>query len=293
MNITFFNIENLFYFHHKKHSYQCSPAKLLHLKKAFEDLDADIYCLCEIGGAESLINFNKDYLDDNYVISLIPGNSDRGIELSYLIHKRVLNKYSYFQKSNKEYLLPLKNNHTEPSKFSRDVAEFHLFEGTNNTPLLILLGVHLKSQLDSEGKDPQGRFQRTAEVLGLIEIYSHISKQNPNTPILIMGDFNGIAQKEHSAVEFLPIYEQTPLLDIFEITKLPLEERNTFKGRPPYETNPFLQLDYIFLDPKFASLFDGSKIHRFTDVANRPLVLSSIPSTTWPSDHNPISIVLK
>src|SRR5665213_3897009 len=64
-----------------------SLLKTLWLADSLIFIDADIVCLNEIGGQESLTNFAKLFLGGKYVPYLLEGNSDRGIDIGYLVKK--------------------------------------------------------------------------------------------------------------------------------------------------------------------------------------------------------------
>src|ERR1700722_7482176 len=64
-----------------------SLSKTLWLADSLIHLDADLVFLKQVGGQESLVNFAKLFLHDPYSPLLIEGNSDRGIDVGYLIKK--------------------------------------------------------------------------------------------------------------------------------------------------------------------------------------------------------------
>ncbi|NJL24757.1 MAG: hypothetical protein HC902_06040 [Calothrix sp. SM1_5_4] len=135
-----------------------SLSKTLWLADSLLDINADIVCLNEVGGEESIRNFAKYFLKDRYTPHLIEGNSDRGIDIGYLVKKEFSPKVELRTHKNRplNFLYP----HEAPPKthyFSRDCAELRVFSGAPSTPALIILLVHLKSKLDPDGIDPQGR----------------------------------------------------------------------------------------------------------------------------------------
>ena len=67
----------------------------------------DILMMCEVGGLESLKNFNKLFLDNKYDLALIEGNSDRNIDVGFLIKKDFPLHYNI--KSHKSISLVLKS----------------------------------------------------------------------------------------------------------------------------------------------------------------------------------------
>ncbi|MEY4617018.1 MAG: hypothetical protein RJB66_1978 [Pseudomonadota bacterium] len=276
-------------------------SKLLKLKKHLLEIDADLVLLTEVGGEESLKNFNQFFLNGDYRLALIEGNSDRSIDVGFLIHKRVPSHFNII--SNKD--LPInfwyaheRNIEGQPSqKFSRDVAELHLFDRDMSQPFLIALLTHLKSPLDPEGIDPMGIARRTAEFKALIEIYNKVQKQFPKTPIIVCGDMNGNASRHDTEKEFLGFYEATDLDDILELAKKPAEERNTFYPLKSGTLLPGRQIDFAFLSTRAQRLLELSTacVYRY-EIANRGRPLG--PQTyeekiNLPSDHYPLVFELK
>ena len=62
--------------------------KTIHLANTLKNTNSDIIMLCEVGGLESLKNFNLLFLNNEYSPILIEGNSDRNIDVGFLIKKR-------------------------------------------------------------------------------------------------------------------------------------------------------------------------------------------------------------
>ena len=85
--------------------YENKPLKkCLEIAEIIRSENPDVFMLCEVGGHESLNNFNRLFLDDKYHTALIEGNSDRNIDVGFLIKKeRKLNYTSFVQ--NYEYRL--------------------------------------------------------------------------------------------------------------------------------------------------------------------------------------------
>jgi hypothetical protein len=236
--------------------------------------------LCEVGGIESLEVFNQKYLSNQFKAFLIAGNSDRGIEIGYLVKKSLPFTFQHI-------------SHREQS-FSRDVSELRIYK--NNSLQLIILLAHLKSKWDREGNDPNGFLKRSLEVNALLEIYHKLELEFPECPIIIAGDMNGVAQKNNCEREFREVYKKTTCLDLLEIIKTPEESRVTFvhfskDGKPEH-----LQLDYIFLPLTLQDKVkkEESGIYHFKDQAQRPLPLplNSFERYALPSDHYPLVLAL-
>ncbi len=216
--------------------------KTLEMAKALTDINADIILLCEVGGIESLQNFNTHFLNGAYSPCLIEGNSDRHIDVGFLVRKNL--PFYFDLVSNKERLIqflypherdslqagyPVKNGKSFQShKFSRDVVELHLFQKEKDKPFLILLLTHLKSRLDPERIDPFGFERRQAELKTLLEIYKELTARFPFVPLMVAGDMNGNASVTATDEEFKTLYAETDLQDVLEIAGVPVADRPTF-----------------------------------------------------------------
>ena len=59
-------------------------AKVQGIQKLIHSTQADILLFTEVGGKESLINFNKYFLKNEYTVFHFNSNSDRGIDVGVL-----------------------------------------------------------------------------------------------------------------------------------------------------------------------------------------------------------------
>lgn len=274
-----------------------------------QENDPDVILFCEVGGQESLSNFNKLFLNDAYSPALVEGNSDRNIDLGFLIKKKQGFYFDLFSNKNRpiNFLYPHERevldvvsgipNQKPSHKFSRDVAELHCFLRDREKPFLIFLLAHLKSQLDRDRIDPQGFERRQAELITLTQIYNELHAKHPTTPIAVCGDFNGSARKSKLDPEFKTLYEKTDLVDLSEWAGVPESDGATFYqvGRAP---NPEgRQIDYCFASPNLIPFVKPASfsVYRFKDP--RGVVLD--PPTTiegkqiLPSDHYPLKFEIK
>lgn len=263
-----------------------SKEKCLMLGKTILDTDADIVMVTEVGGPESLHNFAKFVLQDKYHSMSLPSNSDRGIDLGYLVKKDL--KVELDLKTYIDYELPF------PAKrFSRDVLQLDIKE--NGTLKMILLLVHIKSKLDMKRADFEGRSRRTLEVKGLVEIYQKLEKLN--VPILIGGDFNGHAGEIDTEEEFKPIYAHTDLKDIAYLAQIPEEERFSYIYFTRGGNRFVQQIDYLFISEKYAHLIEKAEcgFPRYTNLSGSPLPIPKRmeQKSTLPSDHYPFLATLK
>jgi hypothetical protein len=270
--------------------------KLLKLKAYLTEIDADVILLTEVGGEESLRNFSQLFLNNDYRVALIEGNSDRSIDVGFLIHKRLSSHFSIV--SNKErsinFWYPHERNGTgQPShKFSRDAAELHLFETDINKPYLIFLLTHLKSPLDPEGIDPFGAARREAELKALLEIYKRLRGQFPLVPIVVAGDLNGNAGRKDTDKEFVDLYKTSDLEDVLELAQKPSEQRVTFYPLKNGTLLPGRQIDYALLSANAQRFLEKIKTEVFRyDIPfrARPLGPQTVEEKQGlPSDHYPL-----
>ncbi len=319
LRIATLNAQNLFllddpYEYQKKTILKkFQPNKPLHktidLGKAILEMDPDILMISEVGGEESLCNFNSKYCNNYFSPTLIKGNSDRGIDLGFLIKRGMPFSYNHYTHKNRSinfnYEFEKKENEKkkkqnlppsyQPHRFSRDIAELRIFpKGQNETPILILLSVHLKSQLDFGGYDENGSKRRRAELKTLIDVYLKLQKKYDNkVPILIGGDFNGNAQFSNSDPEFQYLYEKTDLKDILELIDIPVNQRSTLLHSTSNNEKKSLQFDYIFLSEKLKPVIrqKDSGIYRYKDPETGvPLPFPQDDSDLrhFPSDHYPL-----
>lgn len=283
--------------------YENKPLKkCFELQKALNEIQADIILLCEVGGSESLSNFNEYFLDKKYSPALIEGNSDRNIDVGFLV-KKDLNFY-YDLLSNKHrpinYLYPHERQSADTGypmkitshKLSRDCVELRLFERDREKPFLIFLLTHLKSRLDPERKDPGGQERRSAELKTVIEIYSELVKKYPQTPVSLCGDFNGDASKQTPDQEFKLIYDSTDLEDVLELSQIKKENRSTFFQIRNAGRSDGKQIDYCFINEPLKKFLkkEACHVYRYKDEFGFNI---DFPGTLdaklqLPSDHYPV-----
>jgi endonuclease/exonuclease/phosphatase family metal-dependent hydrolase len=182
--------------------------------------------------------------------------------------------------------------------FSRDVAELRFFKPDESKPSLVILLTHLKSKLDPEGKDFEGKLRRAAELKTLLQIYQDVKSETENqVPIIIAGDFNGQAHRVSCEPEFEPLLQTTDLREVLTLVDYGLENRVSQIQFPRDGSRRLLQLDYIFVSPHLEDklIKDGTFIYRFkSDLkVELPLPASIDQSNTLPSDHYPVVATFK
>lgn len=202
--------------------------KIAAIARTILDEDFDFVGLCEVGGIETLANFNKYYLDNRYECYLHQENSNRGIFVGALVKKGVFT------------VLEARNM---SSVFSRNLLRIRL--AAHGVELAVFV-VHLKAQ---HGQD-MGIEQRIAEVRQLCAL---VERQR----CVVMGDFNGILIRGENQFEYDPFLE-LPFRDVLEAMDVPPHARFShfyFRREEP----SFSQLDYIFCSSDLAVL-DGGMI---------------------------------
>lgn len=283
--------------------YENKPLKkCFELSRAFFEINADVIMLCEVGGLESLKNFNEYFLNSQYSPILIEGNSDRNIDVGFLIRKSM--PFYYNLLSNKSRLINYLYPHERQSqqsgiplkvtshKFSRDCAELRLFERDQDKPFLIFLLTHLKSRLDPDRIDPGGAERRSAEFKAVLEIYKELKSQFKDVPIVVAGDFNGNASRLNTDEEFQELYTLTDLEDVLEMAQVRQEDRATFYQVRNGGKSEGRQIDFCFSNESMKKFISPKKslVYRYKDefgfAYDTPGTLEA--KLRLPSDHYPV-----
>jgi len=215
--------------------------KIAAIARTILEQDFDFVGLCEVGGLETLVNFNRYYLDGLYECHLHQENSTRGIFVGALVKKGL---FTYVRAKNMA------------GAYSRNLLKLTLGLGPGLGPEptrrqslgsgsseLVIFVVHLKSQY---GQD-LGIEQRIREVRQLTRLLGRRA-------CIVMGDFNGILIRGEQQFEFEPLLE-LPFRDVQEALGIPVAERFThfyFGARPN-----FSQLDYILCSEDIQVLDGG------------------------------------
>lgn len=262
----------------------------------------DLILLCEVGGLESLQNFNRLFLQDRYSPALVEGNSNRNIDIGFLVRRNIGFYHDLISNKNHsiDYILPHERSLPNPTvhRFSRDAAELHLFLKDREHPFLVFILTHLKSQLDRERIDPMGFERRKSELKALLQIYSNLrTRFNGRVPIAVCGDFNGQAGKASPDTEFQPLYQMGGLSDVCDLAALPLNERATFYQVGRGNGVEGKQIDYCFLSEELKSHLrhESVRVYRYRDHLDFPLdpPTSLDAKLLLPSDHYPLIFELQ
>ncbi len=220
-------------------------AKIAAIAKTIREEDFDFVGLCEVGGMETLANFNRYYLDERYECFLHEENSTRGIFVGALVKK---GRFERVRAKNMR------------GDFSRNMLRVSLRADGADLDFFV---VHLKSPL---GPD-LGIERRVEEVRQLCRLVSR-------SKCVVLGDFNGIVIRGEHQFEFDP-FLALPFRDVLEELGTPIENRYThfyFNGGPSFN-----QLDYIFCSNDLAVLGGGT----IADI----IPLNYEQRSRLPSDH--------
>lgn len=198
--------------------------------------DFDVLGLCEIGGMESLANFNRLYLNGRYDCFLHEENSRRGIFVGALVKPGVFTRV---------------RAKAERGLFSRNLLRLELSLPGGTMRVFV---VHLKSPL---GQD-LGIERRIEEVRQLARLVS-------GHACVVMGDFNGILIRGQHQFEFEPFLE-LPLKDVLDSLGIDPDKRYTHYHFGPAPN--FAQLDYLFASPDMR-VVDGGVIEGLVPMNRR------------------------
>lgn len=267
---------------------QKSQKKLWGLAQAIKEIQPDILMMVEVGGEESLKNFNQHFLQDAFDLYFVEGNARRGIDLAFLVSRNL--GLPVEARSNRDLKVEVSTwLGKEVAIFSRDIAELRL-GGSEGTPALILLLVHLKSKLGSES-DVGGRNLRTAEAFALSEFYESLRKKYPEVPIIVGGDLN----EDLSSLDLARL-QHTDLIDPNEVLGTPREERITYVHYDYYDAPEPKVIDYLLISPHLVKsvVREKSATYRYRGHygEREPLPTSRKERSRLPSDHYPVVLTL-
>ena len=270
------------------------------------EIDADIIMLNEVGGPESLNNFNRHFLENRYEPYLLVGNSERGIDVGYLVRRGLDGQFLQISHRQRplHFLYPHEIDSNvyfeglEPAKqrtthyFSRDASELRWFAPGSTTPALIFLLVHLKSKLDPESIDPGGRLRREAELKTLVTIYNDLRLEAPGVPIVVAGDFNGFASRMMTDPEFSELHQKSDLVEVFDHLGQGLEECATQINFHRSSGRQFLKIDHIFVSPELVPKIESAYVHRYRSDLRvmLPFAQTLEQRNALPSDHYPLVV---
>ena len=234
-----------------------------------------IVSLVEVGGKESLDNFNKYFLDSKYKVFHHPSNSNRGIDTGFL----VLNSLSKDTELKHRNNVKLKNG----KKFSRGLLRIKIKLKDKNIYLLLC---HLKSKLDLKKEDFEGRSQRQSEVEAVIDEVKKIESNDPQALVAVLGDLNGIIFQDETEQE-LEAFAKNNLIDLLEDNSTELIERTTYTYFRANGDRFLMQLDYVLGNKIFRNNINVAYICDFNSYKSPKLPNTRKERMKMASDHFP------
>ena len=253
---------------------------LTHVKEIanlINKLDVDIILLTEVGGKESLENFNQHFLKTHYRTIHFPTNSDRGIDIGAFISPKIEDQI-------------IQTKFHDHKNFARGLLEISLKVNKYN---LHILHTHLKSKLNLKGSDFEGRSQRQKEVNSIKNIVRKVRAKAHST-VMITGDLNGVIYKDNTEEELRPFAKNLGLRDALDHLDRQLFERASYIYYNKHGEEVLMQLDYCLLEDNLAGfLSQETRILDFSGDSRTSFPKNRSEKMSLPSDHYPLFIELK
>lgn len=253
----------------------------------------DVVTLEEVEDIAALRDFNERFLEGKYDVYLIEGNDERGIDIGFLVKKDL--PFVVEQRSHKDetWVDPVFGG--GPTKlFSRDFTALVVRAEPGGKPLFLQFGTHFKSKRDRDGKDPESRVMRGAQVARAAEIVGRYRAEfGQDVPILLSGDFNGEVPNEP---EFKPLFEAAGLTDAFDATPNPPSDRDrvTHTFHPRGGASHYGQMDAVLVSKGLRGAVTNAMVYRYKndDGSARDVPHTYEEREKNPSDHFPVVVTL-
>lgn len=263
ISVATFNVGNLFDDLDDPYSQdELTRAKSSHdlqrLTATFRRLNADVVALQEVESLGVLEQFRKHQLPTlgyRHAV-LCEGNDPRGIDVA------VLSRFPIGRVTSHRHLV-FRNAERQPVRFRRDLLVVEI-RPPQVAPWELWV-VHLKSNHD--GRET-AEVQRMAEVHQLRRLYDAKLSEDPQTAVIVCGDFN--ASLEEPTLRWLLNSSRHALQALTH--DLPTNQRFTYNIRP-YQS----MVDYLFVSPAMARRY-RPKSYRILSGSARSIG----------SDHNPV-----
>ena len=250
-------------------------SKVQGIQKLINSTKPDILLFTEVGGKESLINFNKYFLNEEYTIFHFNSNSDRGIDVG------VMAKISP--------KLKIKSKFYAHKDFARGLQE--VLVETKDKAFKIFL-THLKSKLDLKKTDFEGRSHRKKEVDRIVTIINKSAK-DVDGHYLLCGDFNGIISDKETEEELRPLLNTLKTQDILNFLEKKDFEKTTYIYFDKRDDSFHMQLDYCLIPTNMeAYIRPQTSIIDFDGRSDILFPLSRKEKQRLISDHYPMLIKL-
>jgi len=255
------------------------------LAKVMNDLDADIVAVEEISNRELLGSFSEKLLGNRYAPILIQGNSNRGINIGFLVKRDLPLKFEVHSFKERKSLY----GYEMVAAFERDFPVIVVKRLDNDKPLFIMSGVHLKSKRTVMEGDKNASMRREIEVLEALDVLELVKRRyGKDLPVIVAGDFNNNLpiSSEHRH------FGLAGFKDALDVTSKPLAgDRYTHIYYGSHKTK-YEQLDGILYD--FPNVEEGavitSGVYRYKDEngAELPVPKTYQERELNPSDHYPV-----
>jgi len=254
--------------------------------KAINEMNPDLMAVEEIESLDLLQTFSEDFLRDQYKAVILVGNSNRRVQIGFLIKRDLPLKFEMhgFHEMESIYQGEVKES------FSRDLPVIIVRRIDNDRPVMAIAGTHYKSKGWDTPEDPQNVIRRKIQVEETVGIMQMIrSRYGRSLPVILAGDFNNDLP---TATEFDPLFRYG-----FR-DSLDLHYKKDDWGRvthaycvPKQQTN-YAQLDgilYNFPNVPGPILMDADVYHYKNDAGVEKRTPRNIfERNENPSDHFPI-----
>ena len=296
-----YNFENLF-LHRGKHERISDtlfkliegsgpePKDINELKEQVEiirELSPHFIIGSEIEDLETLEQFNREFLADQYRVVLVEGNDGRGIDIGFLIRKDLEHDLEVRTHKHITWTDPV-TNRIGPIH-SRDFPVVILRPTPHEAPELILAGMHAKSKRDRK-QDPESNRLRGKQFSHAAEVIENLQSEfGQDTRIAVGGDFNTDVRSDQSLNPFKKVAR-----DVFNMAKKTIDilKRITHTYHPNKKPTVRAQLDTFFISGNFTSIIEAG-IYRYKDAQGneKPLPDTYDQRAQNPSDHFPIYFI--
>jgi len=251
---------------------------------AIKKIDADIMCMIEVEGRQSMSDFSQEYLSGNhrYAFNMLidSPNDPRGIDVGLQWKTGTLGK--------------LRSNAYDTAKidgktkrvFSRDCLEVEI-ELTSSKSIVLLCN-HFKSKMG--GDTPESQAKREAQAKRVAKIAQERYDLERDF-VVVLGDLNDVP----SSTPLRPLMNASGLHEVFGLTGRAQDDRWTY-----YYKGAKTQIDYIFVSEALKDKISDVHVWRqgMSAVAEGDVQgITPLPGIHgWrdaASDHAAISIDLK
>lgn len=268
--------------------------QVLQLKKAMNDINADIAILTEVESLSALQTLSAE-IAPRYKSFLIEGNDTRGIDIGFLVKSDLPIQTEIFSHKDREWTDPV--THRTSPLFSRDLPVMILRKDNEQKPFAMVFGMHAIS-LRGRPDDIQSTRLRTAQFDGAIKIiWEYRKKFGRDIPVILAGDFNTSVM---FAPELKAIRDFTASAFDVALKTIPRAARitHTFHesyidvDKKTYERNSMDQLDDIRLLGIPPELVLSASVYRYKDVHGNalPFAMSYELRHQQTSDHLPVVV---